>query len=76
MSSTKMRRFIGLGVAMVLLVHFLLIRQWVVSYPSWGDDWGFILLFDTQLGEVFSSFSSYLVPFHGAFMPIFGQRSM
>ncbi len=65
MSSTKMRRFIGLGVAMVLLVHFLLIRQRVESYPSWGDDWGFILLFDTQLSEVFSSFSSYLVSFHG-----------
>ena len=42
MSSIKMRRFIGLGIALVVMGHFLLIGHWVVSYPSWGDDWGFI----------------------------------
>jgi hypothetical protein len=58
-------RFLGLGLGLVLGLHFFLIGHFVESYPSWGDDWGFILLFDTQLSDVFYSFSSYLIPFHG-----------
>ena len=58
-------RFLGFGLAVVLGLHFFLIGHFVESYPSWGDDWGFILLFDSQLSDVFSSLSSYLIPFHG-----------
>ena len=58
-------RFLGIGLGLVLGLHFFLIGHFVESYPSWGDDWGFILLFDTQLSDVFYSFSSYLIPFHG-----------
>lgn len=65
MGSTNRGLFFGFSLGLLLLVHFLLVGNLVESYPSWGDDWGFILLFDSPMSDVFSSFSSYLIPFHG-----------
>ena len=57
--------WVWLSIALILVIQLSLIAFWVEPYPNWGDDLSYILFFDIRISDVFSSISSYILPFHG-----------